>query len=284
MEEQKGAKEAESLLEDLGFDHLPINVNQFINAISDESFPVSIEFFAFESDQFLGKAVGNENGAGIIINSNIPDSRRLNFTAAHEIGHVCMHIMQGSSQNFACGNSEMGDYFKDPLERQANGFASGLLMPRRLVKPLTDGEVNWHNIKQISDFCNTSLEAVFRRLAWLEKAPVAMVIHQNKQFKRFVPTAHFDFYIQKTNLSTDQLASCVDVNYQAYPNKYDVVDPIDWVVPKRNGILLTELYASSILLKDGFIYTLLSYDDDCLEEVEDLDNLEMEHSQHFGRK
>lgn len=269
MEEQKGAMEAESLLEDLGFDQLPIKVNQFINAVSDESFPISMEFHAFASDQFLGKAVGNEDGAGIIINSNIPDSRRLNFTAAHEAGHVCMHIMQGSSLNFSCGNTELGDYFKDPLERQANGFASGLLMPKRLVKPLTDGDVNWHNIKQISDLCDTSLEAVFRRLSWLENAPVAMVIHQNKQFKRFVAAGQFDFYIQKTNLSVDQLASCTNVSDQAYPIDFDVVDPIDWVTPERSGMLLTELYASSILLKDGFIYTLLSYDDDCLEEIED---------------
>lgn len=81
MEEQKGAKEAESLLEDLGFDQLPIKVNKFINTVSDESFPIRVEFHAFVSDQFLGKAIGNQDGAGIIINSNIPDSRRLNFTA-----------------------------------------------------------------------------------------------------------------------------------------------------------------------------------------------------------
>ncbi|EGQ8013968.1 MULTISPECIES: ImmA/IrrE family metallo-endopeptidase [Gammaproteobacteria] len=268
MEEQKGAKEAESLLEDLGFDQLPIKVNQFINTISDESFPIRVEFHAFVSDQFLGKAIGNQDGAGIIINSNIPDSRRLNFTAAHETGHVCMHIMQGHSKDFECGNSELGDYFKDPLERQANGFASGLLMPKRLVKPLTDGDVNWHNIKQISDLCDTSLEAVFRRLSWLEKAPVAMVIHQNKQFKRFVPTKYFNFYINQTNLSSEQLASCTNVSQEAFPSDFDVVDPIDWVTPERDGMKLLELYASSIVLKDGFIYTLLSYDDDCLEEVD----------------
>ncbi len=75
-------------------------------------------------------------------------------------------------------------------------------------------------------------------------------------------------YIQKTNLSADQLASCVNVNDQAYPSDFDAVDPTDWITPERNGMLLTELYASSILLKDGFIYTLLSYDDDCLEEIE----------------
>lgn len=269
MEEQKGAMEAESLLEDLGFDQLPIKVSQFIDAVSDVSFPITMEFHAFSSDQFLGKAVGNDEGAGIIINSNIPDSRRLNFTAAHEAGHVCMHVMQGTSQNFSCGNKELGDYFRDPLERQANGFAAGLLMPKRLVKKLTDGDVNWQNIKQISDKCDTSLEAVFRRLSWLEKASVAMVIHQNKQFKRFVPTSRFDFYIQQTNLTSEQLEACTNVSQESFPNDFDEVDPIDWVTPERKGLRLTKLYTSSIMLNDGFIYTLLSYDDDCFEEVED---------------
>lgn len=268
MEEKKGAEEAESLLEDLGFDQLPIDVEQFINAVSDDSFHISLEYHAFSSDQFLGKAAGNEERAGIIVNSKIPDSRRLNFTAAHEAGHVCMHIMPGSSQSFSCGNSELGDYFRDPLERQANGFASGLLMPKRLVKPLTNGDVNWKNIKQISDKCDTSLEAVFRRLSWLENAPVAMVIHQNRHFRRFVPTKPFEFYIHRTNLSVDQLEACIEVSYEAFPAAFDVVDPIDWVTPERNGIRLTQLYASSILLNEGFTYTLLSYDDDSVEEYD----------------
>ncbi len=269
MEEQKGAMEAESLLEDLGFDQLPIKVNEFIDAVSDESFPISMELHAFSSEQFLGKAAGNDEGAAIIINSNIPDSRRLNFTAAHEAGHVCMHVMPGTSQNFSCGNKELGDYFRDPFERQANGFAAGLLMPKRLVKKLTDGDVNWQNIKHISDKCDTSLEAVFRRLSWLEKAPVAMVIHHNKQFKRFVPTSHFDFYIQQTNLSSEQLEACTNISQESYPRDFDLVDPIDWVSPERKGMRLNELYISSIMFNDGFVYTLLSYDDDCLEEIED---------------
>ena len=265
MEEQKGAMEAESLLEDLGFDQLPIKVNEFIDAVSDESFPISMEVHAFSSEQFLGKAAGNDEGAAIIINSNIPDSRRLNFTAAHEAGHVCMHIMQGASQGFSCGNKELGDYFRDPFERQANGFAAGLLMPKVLVRKLADGDVNWANIKHVSDKCDTSLEAVFRRLSWLEKAPVAMVIHQNKQFKRFVPTENFEFYIEKTNLTTEQVEACTNVSQEGFPNDFDVVDPIDWVTPERKGMRLNDLYVSSIMLNDGFVYTLLSYDDDCFD-------------------
>ncbi|HCG8411079.1 TPA: ImmA/IrrE family metallo-endopeptidase [Vibrio parahaemolyticus] len=266
MEEQRGATEAESLLDDLGFTQLPIKVEEFIGSVSDSSFPIDITFHPFSSEQFLGKAIGNDEGAGIIINSNIPDSRRINFTSAHEAGHVCMHIMQDPSKAFSCGSKDLADYYNDPCERQANGFASGLLMPKRLVKPLTDGDVNWQNIKYISDRCDTSLEAVFRRLSWLEKAPVAMVIHQNKQFKRFVSTKNFDFHIERTNLTSTQIASCTDTSYEKFPSEFDIVDPMDWVSPEKNGVRLNELYVSSIRLKNGFIYTILSYDDDCIEE------------------
>lgn len=60
-----------------------------------------------------------------------------------------MHIMEEQKSDFACGLTEMDDYFKDPFEQQANGFASGLLMPSQLIKKLTDNDVNWWNIKQI---------------------------------------------------------------------------------------------------------------------------------------
>lgn len=269
MEENKGATEAESLLEDLGFDHLPIKVETFINEVSDENFPISMEFHAFSSDKFLGKAIGNEGSAAIVINSNIKDPRRLNFTSAHEAGHVCMHIMEGVSQNFSCGNSELGDYFKNPFERQANGFASGLLMPKRLITSLTDGDVNWQNIKQISDKCDASLEAVFRRLSWLERAPVAMVIHQNGLFRRFISAKQFEFFIQKLNLSADQLECSVDVASEKYPSDFELVDPIDWVEPANKGLILNELYCSTIMLKNGFSYSLLTYDDDCFEDSDE---------------
>jgi len=269
MEEQKGATEAEYILESLGFDQLPINPENVVNNISDTSYPVKITFRNFSSEQFLGRAIGNDEKAEIVVNTNIPEARRVNFTSAHEIGHVCMHIMPQQKLNFSCGINEINDSYKDPYERQANGFASALLMPRQLVKVLTDGDVNWNNIKQVSDACNTSLEATFRRMSWIEKAPVAMVIHQNNMFKRFIATDRFDFYIEKSNLSYEQIQLCVDVTMDQFPADYDSVDPLDWINPEKKGLKLTELYVSSIKLTNGFVYTILSYDDDCIEDIDD---------------
>lgn len=124
VEEQKGIAEAEQILEELEFDLLPIIPSEVVSAISFDHFNVMLEVHEFPSEKILGKAQGNDSAALIYINKNIPDQRRLNFTAAHEIGHVCMHIMPQKKMLFECGSKELSNPFNDPIERQANGLAS----------------------------------------------------------------------------------------------------------------------------------------------------------------
>ena len=107
-----------------------------------------------------------------------------------------MHIMPQKKMFFECGSKELSNPFNDPVEQQANGFASGLLMPKQLIGRLTDGELNWENIYTISSHCVSSLEATFRRILLLTKEPFALVIHQNGKYKRFVASDNFGFYIE----------------------------------------------------------------------------------------
>lgn len=270
IEEQKGALEAESLLDDLGFETLPIRPHEVVEAIDSDNFRVVMELQHFDSGSILGKAEGNTQGALVYVNANIPDQNRLNFTAAHEIGHVCMHIMPHIKMTFACGSKEFSNPFNDPIEKEANGFASGLLLPRKLISKLTDNEINWKNISDISVACEASLEATFRRMSFLDNTPVALVIHRNGQFKRFVLSENFGFYIARTSFSIEQESLCVDIREEAYPANFEMVDASDWVNPISRGEVLHSIYSSSINLKDGFVYTLLTYDDDCYaEESED---------------
>ena len=266
IEEQKGAAEAESLLEDLGFDTLPICPRSVVGAISCDEFNVVMEEHSFNSDKILGTAVGNDKGALIYLNANIPDPGRMKFTAAHENGHVSMHIMPQLKMSFECGSREFSSPYNDPVEKQANGFASGLLMPRALIKKHRHCNVNWSDISAISELCGASLEATYRRLSFLEKAPSAMLIHHNGQFKRFVTSENFDFFIDQTPLSGYQKSLMVDVKEDPYPATFDTLDASDWVNPYSKGTTLKSIYSSTILLNDGFTYTLLSYDDDCIAE------------------
>lgn len=266
MDEQRGAAEAQSLLEDLGFDTLPISPANVANEIHDDSFAVVMEDQAFNSENILGKAVGSNDGALIYINSNIADPGRYNFTAAHELGHVCMHIMSQKRMSFECGSKEIFyNQYDDPIEREANGFASGLLMPKHLISNLTDGEINWHNIDAIKSSCGTSLEASLRRLITLNKTPVAFLIHEGARFKRFFKSDDFEPFIGKSPLSSDQMSLRTDGLTEDLPTDFETVDAIDWVTPSFKGMTLESIYSSSIALKNNITYTLLSYDDECFE-------------------
>ncbi len=270
IEEQKGIAEAENTLEELGIDKLPIVPSEVVSVISSNNFKVVMEAHDFSSEKILGKAKGNENAALIYLNKNISDKGRFNFTAAHEIGHVCMHIMPQKKMFFECGSKELSNPFDDPIEQQANGFASGLLMPKQLICSLTDGDLNWENIYTISSCCVSSLEATFRRMLLLSKEPFSLVIHQNGKFKRFVASDNFGFYVDNSPLSPDQRELLVDVKEQLlYPSDFDEVDASDWVNPRYRGDTLERLYASSILLNDGFSYSLITYDDDCFADQYD---------------
>lgn len=268
--EQYGASQAESLLEDIGFDCLPIRPQEVVSHINDDAFRVEMHFIGFSSASILGHAQGNESGAMIAINAGIPDPRRMNFTAAHEVGHVCLHIMEGKKRSFECAQDMFSSQYDDPYEREANGFASGLLMPRGLISKVSSLDVNWREVQSLVKLCETSREVTLRRLFALKpRMPYALVIHQNKQFKRFVKTDSFEFYLDRSPLSDRQLAACSDGKGSDLPEDMELVDAVDWVVPKSKYSKISEIYASSICLDEGFVYTLLHYDDECLVEAED---------------
>lgn len=266
MDEQRGTAEAQSLLDDLGFDTLPIKPEIVANEINDDSFKVVMESHQFNTEGILGKAVGNDQGALLYINSNIPDPGRFNFTAAHELGHVCMHIMPQIKLSFECGSKELSsNQHNSPIEKQANGFASGLLMPQDLITRLVDGEANWENIDRVKKECGTSLEASLRRLFSLSRDPMAFIIHEGRNFKRFVKSDNFEAYISRLMLSADQMELRSDGLNDDLPSGFELVDAIDWVDPNFKGMTLGSIYSSSIALKNNITYTLLSYDDDCFQ-------------------
>lgn len=268
--EQYGAAQAESLLEDIGFDQLPISPQEVVSHISDAAFRVEMQFVGFSSENILGHALGNESGAVIAINSGITDRRRMNFTAAHEVGHVCLHIMEGKKRRFECAQDMFSSQYDDPYEREANGFASGLLMPKGLISKVSSLDVNWREVQSLVNLCQTSREVTLRRLFALKpRVPYAFVIHKDKQFRRFVRSDSFEFYLDRSPLSDRQLAACSDGNGCDLPEDLELVDADDWVIPKSKHSEISEIYASSIYLDDGFVYTLLHYDDDCLVDSEE---------------
>ena len=66
----------------------------------------------------------------------IREPGRKRFAIAHELGHWFLH--EAESQYFVCTAEQMREYKGSPLEVEANIFASELLMPTALFRPLAE--------------------------------------------------------------------------------------------------------------------------------------------------
>lgn len=80
------------------------------------------------------------NQFGIVISTACPTEGHRRFTVAHELGHYHMpdHVDQMFVNGVEIVPSTAGNFRsqKDPLEVEADWFASELLMPTRFVRPL----------------------------------------------------------------------------------------------------------------------------------------------------
>lgn len=128
-----------------GADRFPVNVKQVAKEYSHQVFPDDpITMIKGDSlpgfDGALYRAPSGKKGWGIIYNSGVRSTGRINFTLAHELGHYLLHrkdysgVNKCSSQDIVRWESEYGQ-----IEHQANLFAATLLMPfsdfRRQIDP-----------------------------------------------------------------------------------------------------------------------------------------------------
>ncbi|MDM1299852.1 ImmA/IrrE family metallo-endopeptidase [Empedobacter falsenii] len=89
------------------------------------------------SSDFVGAlTMGNNNQVYIMINKNIDNLGRKHFTLAHELGHYFLQHQLHQNSVF-CGSNDIVEegLQQNPIEREANYFASCLLMPEDKIKP-----------------------------------------------------------------------------------------------------------------------------------------------------
>jgi len=102
-----------------------------------------IEFLGYDLDFRSDGFYKDPNNLGglhideklVVINENLTEQEgRMHFTAAHEIGHIRLHVSlimeQKAKENILCRKDEGFEGIKkDPREWQADTFAAYLLMP-----------------------------------------------------------------------------------------------------------------------------------------------------------
>lgn len=88
------------------------------------------------NSDFVGALTKANNGQTyIMINDAIDNEGRKHFTIAHELGHYFL-LHQLKQNAFYCSKNEIVEEgcWKDPIEQEANHFASCLLMPEEKVR------------------------------------------------------------------------------------------------------------------------------------------------------
>ena len=159
-----------------------------LNALGDEErFPVKIKQLALDYTRsvfpddpiifiegeslpgFEGGLFKRSGGWGILYNSDITSSGRINFTLAHEFGHYLLH-RQDYPDGIRCSAEDMMQWGSEgrKVEQQANDFAATLLMPLDDYRQQIDGftQPTLKDIGACANRYDVSLMAAILR--WLE--------------------------------------------------------------------------------------------------------------------
>ena len=259
--------EAEQLLEDLGLADVPVIPEKVCQAMSSSSYQITLEERQMTSKGFHGISIGSARKAKILVNSNIPNRHRKRFTAAHEIGHVCLHIQTNKKSKFECRAEDISASASsnDKYEREANEFASSLLMPSSVVSPLVlRNDLIWPLIHRIKDLCDVSLEAAARRAITLSKEPCCLIIHKDGDMWNPIKSRSFSTFIPSQPFPSCLDASSDGESDEILPESAEECDFADWCFPDQ---ATGKLYYSSIHNSEfNRTMTLLIHDEDYEDE------------------
>lgn len=115
--------------------------------------------------------------------------RRQRFSLAHELGH--WHFHRG--RTLYCGHADIGNPAKGPLdpERQADDFASDLILPNYLFRPaaLRMKRLTLDAAREIAEPFKASLTATLIKIAKLNRFPVVVVGFHRTRGRRWFSTA-----------------------------------------------------------------------------------------------
>ena len=123
---------------------------------------------------------------GIRYAQHIQNEGFIRFTVAHELGH---YFLPGHPEKlFPNGNglhqSRSGFISHDPLERQADSFASALLMPDILFRKAVDGAGSgFAAIEKLATGCKTSITSTAIRYTQFTDEAVAVIVSSGRQIE-----------------------------------------------------------------------------------------------------
>lgn len=157
-----------------GIASYPLDAKEIAFEFSKIYFPESpirdIKEILGVSDTVDGALFPINNGPNwaILYNPCIPSKGRINFTIAHEFGHFLLHRLLSPTQGFQCSSEKIENWnFQKNIEKEANQFASSLLMPfDDFREQIGNSSISLSLIDFLSDRYQVSRTAIMLR--WLQ--------------------------------------------------------------------------------------------------------------------
>lgn len=142
-----------------------------------------------------------EKESVVSINLNRPVTRQ-RFTAAHELGHIILHA-EIKGENFLCPIYGI----KNPIEKEADDFASNLLMPtnelNKLINKYQDinGKVDLDQCLIIAEYFGVSFESCVKTVRFrLNRLSRDLDIKElNNEIRKYKPSFKRMELLEKTN-------------------------------------------------------------------------------------
>ena len=215
----------------------------------------------FDDYRYMGSLHRRKDEAVIIINADIKNHGRINFTKAHELGHFSL---DHKGQQFDCNKFDLSSKAQKPMEVEANQFARAFLLPDHMVRPIClSAPFDFVTIRAISDqFLVSKLTAVFRVLDF-HVGNYAFVYSQDGKIKH---SKLSNSLAGKINLKN--VGELIDLRSQAYSvlygndqfSDYSSIDPSVWIRRNRTSGRIALKENSRANQKYRTVMTLLKVD------------------------
>ena len=243
------ARHAESLIGELGI----LSANEIdVEAIAFDS-GVEVLYEALDGCEATLVGFGSKAIATVRPSSSRGRER---FSVAHEIGHWLLH----RGKSFQCRADDIvQNYSADiRLEKEADEFASHLLMPTSIFQPAIKAanRPGLNDLQDISEQFEVSMQAVSIRLATLDTLPIIVACYTKAGLKWSIRASHVPRrWWLRNQLDDDSFA--YDVLYAGKPcnrlgkqpaetwfenDDADQYEVLEQSIPSSNGQVLILLY------------------------------------------
>lgn len=207
---------------------------------------------------YMGSLIRAEGKTIILVNTDIKNVGRINFTKAHELGHFSLNH---KGQQFECTRNDMNNFTKNPMEIEANQFAKEFLLPEHMVKQITmSAPFDFDTIKSIgNEYMVSKLVAAFRILDFHlgnyavigSKHGIVTQLGMSKSLVGRIQLLRLGRSINERSFAK----ACLISNYRM--NGYSSIDPKVWITRNDTGLRISLKEYSRVDKTSGSVMTLL---------------------------